>query len=463
MSAALNSQDHELVRKVARDCGSLAVEVSDSSGYIAGVADRIDAHLGMLDMLESVTRTLGEDQEAVAAATRKARTLSENARERLDGGREVIDGALDALAAMIDLSETMGRRLNGFVSAMEEAARISRSIEAIANNTNMLALNATIEAARAGEAGRGFAVVASEVKSLAADTRRATSEINRTLATLGEEVTAAGQEFGSGAERGEAARAQFDAVRSAIAEVGAYVTDVEQETSGISSSTDGITAAVQQMNDALGRFSSDARANGSELLRVHERLGALERQANGMYNELSHTHVETEDTSFITAAIYGADAVAKRIEEALASGELSTADAFDTDYRPIVGTDPEQFTNRFTAFADAHVQPILDRVSGMEPRIKGAACVDMNGYLPTHISEKSRPPRGDRAWDAENCRNRRMFMDDATARALKSEERFMISTYRQPLGENRYQAVKSVFVPLRLQGRRWGNFEIAWV
>ena len=53
-------------------------------------------------------------------------------------------------------------------------------------------------------------------------------------------------------------------------------------------------------------------------------------------------------------------------------------------------------------------------------------------------------------------------MDDATARALKSDADFMVSTYRQDMGEGGYRAVKSVFVPIHFGGKRWGNFEVAY-
>ena len=57
-------------------------------------------------------------------------------------------------------------------------------IQDIAEQTNLLALNATIEAARAGDAGKGFAVVASEVKSLAAQTAKATEDIREQILAM---------------------------------------------------------------------------------------------------------------------------------------------------------------------------------------------------------------------------------------------------------------------------------------
>ena len=63
--------------------------------------------------------------------------------------------------------------------AATRIGEVVQLINEIASQTNLLALNATIEAARAGEAGRGFAVVASEVKSLAAQTGKATERSRR--------------------------------------------------------------------------------------------------------------------------------------------------------------------------------------------------------------------------------------------------------------------------------------------
>jgi methyl-accepting chemotaxis protein len=461
-SSASAQPDGEAINIVARNCGSLAIECSDVSGYVAGVSDRISSNLKTLDTLEEVTTRLLNDQTRVADSTDEARLLAEQARDKLSAGRAAIEDTVRIFSGLSELVVQLGDRMAGFAAAMAQVQNVSSSIETIAKKTNMLALNATIEAARAGEAGRAFAVVAAEVKKLAHETRTATSEIAATVDSLRCEAELVTSEIKTGVDRSRVAQSSFVTINQTVRDVADIVAMVDRQTDGIAQSTAMIQHSVDSVKGGLSSFAADARANGGQLHQAQERLSRLEMLSGEMLDRLASCGVPIDDSVFIERAQGVCLATRDLIQAAIARREIEEDGVFDTNYLPMAGTNPTQYETRFCAFADRNVRPLLDALLAADPRHVGAVISDINGYLPTHVSARSKPQGADPAWNALHCRNRRNLLDDVTRRAIESEREAMLVTYRMNLGEGRYLPVKNVFVPLYVNGRRWGNFELAY-
>jgi len=183
--------------------------------------------------------------------------------------------------------------------------------------------------------------------------------------------------------------------------------------------------------------------------------------SNNMLDTLANSGAEIDDTPMILLAQEAMRAINSAVELAIDNGEISMEEVHDRNYRLIEGSNPPQYDNGFSDVADKYVRPLLDRFKARESKIIGSAITNLDGYLPTHLSERSQTPGSDPVWNDANCRNKRIFMDEITRKACESEQPAMLSTYRMELGE-RTIPVKNVFVPLYFKGRRWGNFELAY-
>jgi len=460
-TAGIEQVTENAIRTVARDCGSLSIECSDVAGYVEDVSERISDHLKTLDTLEDVTTRLLADQARVADSTDEARLLSEQAKAKLDAGRAAIEDTIAGFKGLTELVVQLGERMAGFASAMNQVQTVSSTIEAIARKTNMLALNATIEAARAGDAGRSFAVVAAEVKKLAHDTRAATSQIGLTIGELTREAGAVTTEIKTGVDRSRAAQRGFGQIGDTVREVSEIVGMVDRQTEGIAHSTSMIQTSVDRVKASLTDFAADARENGGALMTAQKRLSQLEMMSNAMLDTLANSGADIDDTPMITLAQDAMRAIAQAVEKGIAGGEIGLDDVFDRTYNPIPGRNPVQYDNRFCDFADAHIRPVLDQFKVKEARVIGSAITNVDGFLPTHLSERCQQPGDDPVWNDAHCRNRRIFMDEQTRAAIASDKPAMLMTYRMELGDKSIP-VKNVFVPLFFGGKRWGNFELAY-
>ena len=111
-----------------------------------------------------------EQADTVEALARSVEVISNQISESAERSVEADQNAMDTARELEAGKEQMGRMIAAMTEIEEssnEIAKIIKTIEDIAFQTNILALNAAVEAARAGVAGKGFAVVADEVRNLA--------------------------------------------------------------------------------------------------------------------------------------------------------------------------------------------------------------------------------------------------------------------------------------------------------
>jgi methyl-accepting chemotaxis protein len=456
------SENH-WIHETAQICGEVTVGCAEAAGVLEQALQSADWLKARHGEMTELTQTLDADIAEVAQATRDARILAEAAVAKLKTGHETVQLSLASFSELISLIMSLGSHITGFAAAMEQVKRVSQSIDSIARTTNMLALNAAIEAEKAGAAGQTFAVVAAEVKKLAHDTRRAAVEITGTVNSLSHEAAKFVVEIEEGVSTSGAAQEQFSSLQELIYGVSDVVAKVGDHNREIADSTAQIHRGLvdsQNVRDAV------EGANGemfTAVVRAHSQIGGLEMQANKMFDHIVHSGLSKRDSEFVELARQKAEEVKALTEAAIADGTLTLEALFDTDLRPIEGSNPPRFTSKLTSWAEQNWQPFIEAVKDSNPdEITSVVCSSLKGFLPVQLKELSRAPTGDIAHDTKYCRNGRVIQDPVDIPAKTSEQDYMMAVFRHEGDGHSYKVMRNVYVPLRINGRRWGDFEIAY-
>lgn len=451
-----------LDQSAANHCGNLAVGCTEAAGQIERATDQMQRQISDLAELDEIASALELDQRHIAESADEAKLLSAQAYDRLGKGTERVNAAVIEFRSIISLISRLGVHVTNFAAVMEQVQHVSKGIETIARTTNMLALNATIEAARAGEAGKTFAVVASEVKKLAQNSSAAAEEIRQAVGKLVGEAAGLVTEIQSGVSQSSLAEERLETVTEVLAETTRLVSQLDQTGESVAQHSAEVHAKGVAVREALDTVIGSVRENSVLLDETRSNVLNMELVSNDLFNAVISAGVSPRDTEIVDLAASFRDEMVATTERALEAGELRIDHLFDTNYRLVPGTNPELYRTALSDWADFNWCPLFDRLRTTHPNVIMCSAADMNGFLPTHVTEHSRKPIGELAHDTRYCRNGRILLDDVDKAAKASNAPFFMSVYRQEGDGTNYIVVRNVYTPVVVLGRRWGDLEVAY-
>jgi methyl-accepting chemotaxis protein len=268
-----------IVRSIRRALDEVAGAISSGSEQVASASGQVSSGSqalaeGASQQAASLEETSSSLEEMSSMAKRnaegagRAKTLAGEARVAADAG------ATDMQAMSLAMHEIK--------SSSDEVAKIVKTIDEIAFQTNILALNAAVEAARAGEAGLGFAVVADEVRSLAQRSAVASkdtaAEIESAIAKTSQGVQLSAKVTGN------------------LTTIVTKVREVDELIAEVATASREQTEGVQQINVAVSDMDKVVQSNAASAEESAAAAEELNQQASALNTAVATLRVLTGNT-----------------------------------------------------------------------------------------------------------------------------------------------------------------------
>ncbi|MFC0804949.1 methyl-accepting chemotaxis protein [Ensifer sp. P24N7] len=290
----------ERLEKLLATISETAQHLSSSAAEIlAGTTQQVE---GMREQSSAVAQTVTSVDEVLQTSEQAAQRAQQvaasydNAVKISNEGRRALDDTVQVMNAVSARTETIAADILSLAENSLEIGEIVSVVAEIADQTNLLALNAAIEASRAGEHGRGFNVVASEIRTLADQSKAATTRVRRILMEIQKSTNSAVIGAEDGSKSVSRALETVSEAGETIRQLEAIVDDSARSVAQIAASAGQQRAGMKQIHEAMHYIEQTSSQNLSAIRQAEEAAKDLNELGSRLKEMLTDHGSEHDNT-----------------------------------------------------------------------------------------------------------------------------------------------------------------------
>lgn len=210
------------------------------------------------------TTTIEEVKQAARIASEKSKDVARMAEESVrvsSEGKTATEETIARMNLIKEQMESVGETVVRLSEHGQTIAEIIKTVQDLADQSNLLAVNASIEAARAGDHGKGFSIVAHEIKTLADQSKEATDQVRTILGETRKWVSAVVMATEQGTKAVGKGVQQSTKAGEAIAILSNSVAESAQAARVIQTSSEQQFSGVDQVSGAMVGIEEAVRQN----------------------------------------------------------------------------------------------------------------------------------------------------------------------------------------------------------
>ncbi len=277
----------ELVKEIQR----AGIQVTSSITELAATTRQQEAtaneHAATTSEIAASTTQIAATSANLMSTMKSVNSLTKNAAYAAENGHAGLSHIDKTMVKMEEATGSIVAKLSILSEKAADIAGVVKTINKVADQTNLLSLNAAIEAEKAGEYGTGFAVVATEIRRLADQTAVATYDIEQMVQGVQSAVSSAVMAIDKFAED---VRVSVTDIREGSERIEGVIEHVQVLRPQVATISEGIEAqslGAKQISDATSQLNEAAQQSAQSISQMSMTIEQLQQAAMGLQEAIS--------------------------------------------------------------------------------------------------------------------------------------------------------------------------------